>query len=61
MSNQAIQPLGECRPNVEVFRALARAIGFEDKCFEDSVDEMIDQALSSENPWLRGIERGRLE
>ena len=61
MSNQAIQPLGECLPNVEVFRALAKAMGFEDDCFEDSVDEMIDQALSSQNPWLSGIDRVRLE
>ncbi|HMK29032.1 MAG TPA: molybdopterin-dependent oxidoreductase, partial [Terriglobales bacterium] len=61
MSDQAIEPLGECRPNVEVFRWLAKAMGFEDECFGDSVDEMIDQALSSENPWLLGIDRKRLE
>jgi anaerobic selenocysteine-containing dehydrogenase len=28
VSNQAIAPLGECRPNVEVFRALAERMGF---------------------------------
>src|SRR6201997_3526253 len=38
MSNQAIEPLAECRPNVEVFRSLAKAMGFEEECFEDSVD-----------------------
>ena len=61
ISNQAIEPIGECRPNVEVFRALAKAMGFEDECFDDSVDAMIDQALSSENPWLAEIDRERLE
>jgi len=61
MSHQAIEPMGECRPNVEVFRALAKAMGFKEDCFEDSVDQMIDQALSSENPWLSGIDRERLE
>jgi molybdopterin guanine dinucleotide-containing S/N-oxide reductase-like protein len=61
MSNQAIQPLGECRSNVEVFRGLAKAMGFEDECFDESVDEMIDTALSSSNPWLKGIDRERLE
>ena len=61
MSNQAIEPLGECRSNVEVFRGLARAIGFEDDCFTESVDEMIDTALSTANPWLKGIDRDRLE
>jgi molybdopterin guanine dinucleotide-containing S/N-oxide reductase-like protein len=61
MSNQAIEPLGECRSNVEVFRALAQAMGFDDDYFRDSVDQMIDTALSSSNPWLKGIDRVRLE
>ncbi|MGA9979141.1 MAG: molybdopterin-dependent oxidoreductase [Candidatus Sulfotelmatobacter sp.] len=61
ISNQAIAPLGECRPNVEVFRALAERMGFQDPCFRETVDEMIDVALDAENPWLRGITRERLE
>jgi anaerobic selenocysteine-containing dehydrogenase len=60
-SDQAIEPLGECRSNVETFRAMAKRMGFEDECFLESVDEMMDTALSSENPWLTGIDRGRLE
>jgi anaerobic selenocysteine-containing dehydrogenase len=61
ISNQAIEPLGESRSNVEVFRSLAERMGFTDACFSESVDEMIDAALESENPWLRGITRERLE
>jgi len=61
VSEQAIEPLGECRPNVELFRVLAGRMGFKDECFDESVDEMIDGALASENPWLKGISRGRLE
>jgi anaerobic selenocysteine-containing dehydrogenase len=61
VSDQAIEPLGECRPNVEVFRALAERMGFNDSCFHESVDEMIDGALASSNPWLKGISRERLE
>jgi anaerobic selenocysteine-containing dehydrogenase len=61
MSHQAIEPLGECRSNVEVFRALADVMGFDDRCFRESVDEMIDQALNAPNPWLKGIDRTRLE
>jgi molybdopterin guanine dinucleotide-containing S/N-oxide reductase-like protein len=61
VSNQAIAPLGECRSNVEVFRALAERMGFEEDCFRESVDEMIDAALDSKDPWLEGIGRERLE
>ena len=61
VSDQAIEPLGECRSNVDVFRALAQRMGFEDDCFRDSVDAMIDTALDSSNPWLKGITRERLE
>jgi len=61
MSNQAIEPLGECRSNVEAFRGLAAAMGFKEACFTESVNEMIDSALSSANPWLNGIDRERLE
>lgn len=61
MSHQAIQPLGECRSNLETFRALALRMGFEDDCFRESVEEMTDTALTSSNPWLRNIDRQRLE
>jgi anaerobic selenocysteine-containing dehydrogenase len=61
VSDQAIEPLGECRANVEVFRALAARMGFNDPCFSESIDEMIDGALDSNNPWLEGIDRKRLE
>ena len=61
VSNQAIEPLGECRPNVELFRALALRMGFEDDCFRETVDDMIDLALDSKDPWMEGISRERLE
>ncbi len=61
VSDQAIEPLGECRSNVEVFRALAEGMGFDDECFREPVDQMIDSALDSDDPWLRGITRERLE
>jgi molybdopterin guanine dinucleotide-containing S/N-oxide reductase-like protein len=61
VSEQAIEPLGESRANVEVFRELATRMGFKDACFSESVDEMIDGALASGNPWLKGISRERLE
>ena len=61
VSDQAMDPVGECRSNVELFRALAQRMGFEDECFRETVDSMIDRALESPNARLRGITRGRLE
>ena len=61
VSQQAIAPLGECRSNVEVFRALAERMGFEEECFREGVDTMIDAALDSRDPWMQGIDRERLE
>jgi anaerobic selenocysteine-containing dehydrogenase len=61
VSDQAIEPLGECRANVELFRSLAARMGFTEPCFSESIDEMIDGALTSNNPWLQGITRQRLQ
>ncbi len=61
VSNQAIEPLGECRSNVDLFRALAERMEFQEECFREPLDQMIDTALASENPWLKGIDRERLE
>jgi anaerobic selenocysteine-containing dehydrogenase len=36
-------------------------MGFNDECFGESIDEMIDGALASNNPWLQGITRERLQ
>ncbi len=42
-NNPAIAPLGEAKPNAEIFRMLAAAMGFNEPCFADS-DEAIAQA-----------------
>jgi anaerobic selenocysteine-containing dehydrogenase len=61
VSNQAIAELGECRSNVELFRALAEKIGFAEECFRETVDEMIEAALQSDDRWMQGMSRERLE
>ncbi len=61
VSQQAIAPLGEARSNTELFRRLARGMGFDEACFEDTDDELIDQALGTAHPWFAGITRERLE
>jgi anaerobic selenocysteine-containing dehydrogenase len=61
ISQQAIEPLGEVRSNVELFAALAQRMGFTEPCFSDSVDDLIDQALTSHSPSFAAITRDRLE
>src|ERR1019366_9340408 len=46
LSNQAIEPPGEARPNVWLFGQLAQRMGFTEECFRDTPEEMIKQALS---------------
>jgi anaerobic selenocysteine-containing dehydrogenase len=61
LARPALAPPGETRSNVEVFRALARRMGFDDPCFYDSDDDMIRTLLDSEHPFLRGIRLEDLE
>ena len=60
-SQAAIAPLGECKSNVDTFRALAERMGFTEACFRDTDEEMIDQALETDHPWMEGITRERLD
>ena len=47
----AIPPLGEAKPNWEVFRLLAAALGFEEPLFRKTTDEVIDLLLAQPSPW----------
>jgi|HubBroStandDraft_1064217.scaffolds.fasta_scaffold00227_17 anaerobic selenocysteine-containing dehydrogenase len=47
-NNPAIAPLGEAKPNSEIFRMLAAAMGFTEPCFSDS-DEAIAQAAVADD------------
>ena len=70
ISNQAIDPLGECRSNTDMFRELAQRMGFADDCFQQTTDEVIDATLAKQkdqhipngwDKWMEGITRERLE
>jgi anaerobic selenocysteine-containing dehydrogenase len=45
LSQQAIEPPGEARPNVSLFSQLAQRMGFEEECFRDTPEQLISQAL----------------
>ena len=61
LARPALTPPGETRSNVEVFRALAGRMGFEDECFLDSEDDMLRAVLDSSSPWLTGITLEQLD
>lgn len=44
-NNPAIAPLGESKPNTEVFRLLAKAMGFEDELFAETDEHLAARAL----------------
>ncbi|HVO96662.1 MAG TPA: molybdopterin-dependent oxidoreductase [Bryobacteraceae bacterium] len=61
LARPVVNAPGEARSNVDVFRALALRMGFEDACFRDSEDDMIRAMLASGHPFLEGITLERLE
>lgn len=61
MARPALPAPGEARSNVEIFRALAKRMGFDDPCFDDTEDDMMRAALASGHPFLEGITLERLE
>ncbi len=67
LSRQAIEPPGEARSNVWLFGQLAQRMGFTERCFRDTPEEMILQALAigpdghSKNPGMEHITYEALE
>jgi anaerobic selenocysteine-containing dehydrogenase len=47
-NNPAIHALGEAKPNTEIFRLLARAMGFAEPCFRESDHEIAQSALGAD-------------
>jgi anaerobic selenocysteine-containing dehydrogenase len=57
----AIPPLAEARPNWDVFRALAAAMGYADPIFRMTTDELIDLLVAHmRTEWLRDADRAKL-
>lgn len=56
LNEPAIEPLGEAVPNTELFRRLARAMGFDDPHWRRTDEEMAREALDWSHPVLDGID-----
>jgi anaerobic selenocysteine-containing dehydrogenase len=51
-----IEAYGESKSNVDVFRLLAKEMGFDDPAFEETEAEMIAQSIDNpNNPYIEGI------
>ncbi len=55
VNKPAIEPIGEAKPNSEVFRLLAERMGFTEDCFKDSDEEIARQAINSDHPRMKGV------
>lgn len=54
-NNRAIDPMGEAVSNTELFRRLAKAMGFDDPCFSRTDEEQIAEAMLWDAPQMAGI------
>jgi anaerobic selenocysteine-containing dehydrogenase len=61
LSRPAIAPVGEAKPNTEVFRLLAQRMALADACFRESDEELARRAMRWDHPHLAGIDFERLE
>jgi len=48
INEPAVAPLGQAKPNTQIFRELAAAMGFDDACFRDDDETLARQAFSGE-------------
>jgi molybdopterin-containing oxidoreductase family molybdopterin binding subunit len=60
LQNKAIEPLYECKPDLEILKELARKMGLGDY-FEKSAEQLIELLLSSGYPAEAGITLERLK
>ncbi len=60
-NNAAIAPVGEAKPNTEVFRRLAAAMGFDEPCFRESDDDIARNAFIADHERGRGLDWGSLK
>jgi anaerobic selenocysteine-containing dehydrogenase len=55
-NNPAIAPVGEAKPNTEVFRLLAERMGFEEPCFRESDEDIARHAFVAAHPHAQGLD-----
>ena len=62
LSQPAIKPLGESKSNQDLFRELAKYMGYKEKCFKQSDESMIKDMIDPKhNPLFTGITYDKLK
>jgi anaerobic selenocysteine-containing dehydrogenase len=61
LNHRAIAPVGEARSNLNLFRQLARVMGFSDAVFGESERDIVEHVLALAQPAIQGIDRSVLE
>ena len=52
LSEPAIEPVGEAKPNTEAFRLIAARMGLDDPCFSETDEELLEALVGD------GVRRG---
>jgi anaerobic selenocysteine-containing dehydrogenase len=60
LNQPSIAPLGEAVSNTELFRRLATRLGFDEACFRDDDESLVEQAFRWNDPRMAGITVDRL-
>jgi anaerobic selenocysteine-containing dehydrogenase len=58
LNRPAIAPVGEAKPNAQVFRELAARMGYDDPCFADTDEQMCRQAFGDRIDFQRLLDHG---
>lgn len=59
-ARRAIEPVGECRTNLEVTQALGKALGYDDPWFSMTVEDLVRALLRTNHPNFQGIDPERV-
>lgn len=54
-NNRAIEPMGDSIPNTELFRRLAKVMGYDDEQFTRDDHQMVKESILWESPMLEGV------
>jgi anaerobic selenocysteine-containing dehydrogenase len=60
LARPVIPPLGEARSNLQLFQALAERMGFTEPIFRKTTEDLIQDLLAVDHPYLAGITPDRL-